>query len=198
MTPNAANFTGAEELYVSIAERLARAVQSRHDAWHLMAVATVAADGSPRVRTVVLRRFDAAARVVHFHADARSPKVAEIRERPGVQLMLYDPVARLQARISATAAVHVGDDAARAGWDASQPMSRACYAATLGPSHELIEGQMVPVLLPGQFDEAEAFANFAVIACAVETIDVLELHADGHRRARLDWVGAWAMTRLTP
>ncbi len=51
--------------------------------FHTPALATIGRDGAPRLRTVVLRGVDRAARSLRVHCDARSAKAAEIAADPG-------------------------------------------------------------------------------------------------------------------
>ena len=53
---------------------LAAGAADRHDAFHTPALASIGYDGAPALRTVILRRFDAAQRELQLHTDSRSPK----------------------------------------------------------------------------------------------------------------------------
>lgn len=171
----------------------AAACSGRHPL-HLVTVSTVAADGGPGSRTVVLRRFDAGRREAWFHTDARSPKAAAIRGEPRVALHWYDPSMRLQIRIAAQATVHWMDDAARAAWQASQPMSRACYTAMHSPGDAATAFPAAPT--PPRADDDAGFANFAAVCCRFEAIELLALHASGHQRVRIEPKGDDAAWRI--
>jgi len=173
---------------------LVAAVRDRSHPYHLPTLATIGLDGSPEVRTVVLRAVEPALATILCHTDARSPKVAEIAADPRVAWHFYDPATRVQVRVRAVATVHRaadGDPLALARWDASTLSARRCYLAPRtpgadapGPSANLPEGLLDRSPVAGE-DEAGR-TNFAVIATRAIAFDRLELHADGHRRARWD------------
>jgi pyridoxamine 5'-phosphate oxidase len=167
-----------------IAEWLATAAGSSRHPLHLLSVATVDAGGAAEVRTVVLRGFDEVKREVRFHTDLRSGKAAAIRRDARVGLHWYDPEARLQIRIPATASLHHADDVARHGWEHSQPMSRACYLTAHRPGDELTSFPPAPAA-PMDGDDT-GLKNFCVVRCRFDSVELLALHATGHERVRID------------
>jgi hypothetical protein len=185
-------------VWATLRELLERSVVSARLPFHQFSVANVAEDGTPTMRVVVLRAFDPAARTVRFHTDVRSAKVAQLRANPSVGLLFYDPPGKLQLRVPAWVTVHVGDAVARAGWEASRPDSRACYAIEPAPGTDLANAPWPTLPLHLEADAA-AFANFAAVVCHFDTLEVLYLHAGGHRRARLDWTAVGlTLRRLVP
>jgi len=172
-----------EQVLADAFGRLARAVADRRSAFHTPTLATVGPDGAPEARTLVLRGFDAEARAVRLHSDARSGKVAALAREPRAQLHLYDAGAKLQLRLSGRATVHLGDDVADAAWGGSRDFSRMCYAVEPAPG--------TPVEAPpaAPRDAEGGRANFAVILLRFDLLESLELAAEGHRRARFDWCG---------
>lgn len=152
-------------------------------------LSTVAADGGPDSRIVVLRRFDPDGRLLVFHTDVRSPKVADLRRDSRCGFLFYDPDDRLQVRVRATAAVHHADDFARREFDALPGHNRATYASAGLPGAD--EPADAPFDYPPKppADEAVAFGHFVAVACVIERADTLELHPSGHRRAVFEWPG---------
>ncbi|MBX9814218.1 MAG: hypothetical protein A4S12_08025 [Proteobacteria bacterium SG_bin5] len=164
------------------AERLLRrAVVDRHSPWRTLQLASIATDGAPDVRTLVLRGVDARARRLRLHTDRRSAKIAELTADPRVMLHGYDPRAKLQLRLAGRATVLTGDDS-RAAWLASSRQARACYAISPAPGTVVETPPPAPELTPG------AHENFAVLIVQYHSLDWLWLSAEGHRRARFDWV----------
>ncbi len=162
-------------------------------------VSTVAADGGPDSRVVVLRRFDAGAGVLVFHTDVRSPKAADLTRNRRCGFLFYDPDDRVQVRVRATASLHHADAFARAEFDALSPITRASYASAGVPGE--VEAIDAPFDYPPclRVDEAVAFRHFVAVACEIESADVLELHPSGHRRVVFGWpVGVLKMTRVGP
>jgi pyridoxamine 5'-phosphate oxidase len=151
-------------------------------------VSSVAADGGPDSRIVVLRRFDPAARLLVFHTDVRSAKVADLRRNPRCGFLFYEPDDRLQLRVRTAATLHHADEFARREFDAQSPFNRASYAGAGVPGAN--EPADAPFDYPPKppVDEAVAFGHFLAVACVIERIDALELQPSGHRRAVVEWV----------
>jgi pyridoxamine 5'-phosphate oxidase len=167
-----------------IADSLAAAAGSSRHPFHLLSLATVNADGAAEARTVVLRGFDEPKREVRFHTDARSGKAAAIRRDARVSLHWYAPEMKLQIRIPATASIHHADDIALHAWRASPPMSRACYTAAHAPGEPLASFPAAPSA-PAAGDDT-GLANFCVVRCRFDSVELLTLHAAGHERVRID------------
>ncbi|CAH0268244.1 pyridoxamine 5'-phosphate oxidase family protein [Roseomonas sp. CECT 9278] len=160
---------------------LAAGAADRRSAFHTPTLATRALDGAPSLRTVVLRRFDRAARVVSLHTDRRSPKAAEIAAEPRVALHGYDAGRQVQLRLAGAARLHVDGALVEAAWAASRATSRATYATAQGP------GAPVPAPPPAPRDTEAGRAHFAVVTLRIDALDWLQLAAEGHRRARFAW-----------
>lgn len=182
---------------------LARGAADRRSAFHTPVVATVTPDGAPVQRIMVLRGVDAAARTLRFHTDQRAAKLGHIAANPAASVLLYDPAAKLQLRLGARAALHIGDATAAAGWAASRPQSRQCYAQAAVPGQPVADPRAV-ALPPLNPDGSEAVPdagveNFAVLILTVESIEWLYLAIEGHRRARWTWEGSrWTGNWLAP
>lgn len=180
------DFTDAAAAFGKVSTHLQRGLsEPRHPCRTL----TVATNG-PSARTVVLRAFDPMHRVAWFHTDRRSPKFGELTADPRVCLLWYDPDARLQVRMPATAILHTGDAEARAAWQSLAETSKRDYAALTGPGGDLTADD-------GE-DPAAAERHFVAVACQFDSLDLLELHVTGHRRALLTWDNTWHIKRLAP
>lgn len=170
-------------LWQQCAASLTAATASARHPFHLVTVATMTATSEPDQRTVVLRSFDPTAATISFHTDIRSTKVRQLAASPQVSLHWYDPVARVQLRISATAAVHHQDDLAVKAWAHSRTTSRACYTAASGPGAAIDTFPTAPSIPLD--DDPSGLVHFAVVLCRFATIEVLTLHAAGHQRVRV-------------
>lgn len=170
----------------------------RRAAFHVAQVATVALDGRPSMRTVVLRDADPAARRLRFHTDTRSDKIAEMRANPAVGLLFYDADRKIQLRIDGCAKVHRGDAMAETAWAASRTFSRACYLASVAPGTCVARPPDA-----AHYDENEddaAFENFCAVTIDVKRFEWLHLAANGHQRARFSWNpdGSVSMSWIAP
>jgi hypothetical protein len=170
-----------DEVLAEAYRLLARGVADRRSAFRTPTIATVGPDGAPRIRTIVLRRFEPAARRLTLHTDRRAAKLSEIDHQPRVAVHVYDARGAVQVRLSARAAVHVADDLAREAWAAGVPSSHTCYAVSPAP------GTAVAAPPPAPTDPDAGFANFAVLALTFDTLEWLWLYHGGHRRARFTW-----------
>lgn len=187
----------AGDLDATLAEAfrlLARGVADRRHGFHTPSLAGIGLDGAPQSRTVVLRGFDASARRLRFHTDARSAKVAEFSVEPRAALHLYDTAAQVQLRLSGRVTVHDGDDVADAAWNASRAMSRMIYATNPGP------GTPIAAPIGAAFDAEAGRLNFRVLLFAACRLEWLWLAAAGHQRAAFAWddAGACHATWLAP
>ncbi|WP_158555173.1 pyridoxamine 5'-phosphate oxidase family protein [Fulvimarina endophytica] len=175
---------------------MASAVDEREHGFRTFSLATLAEDGSPRSRVVVLREVEEGAWRLRFNSDLRSAKIGELEREGRVALLFHDKDLKLQLRLRGRATVHaIGDAgqggapvAARAFTDANS-MSRVCYRVRPGPGTRLDE--------PGGYDHADVAStedgdpdadpgapNFAAITVDCEEIEVLYLAREGHRRSR--------------
>ena len=162
---------------------LARGVKDRKSAFHTPSVATITETGSPTIRTVVLRGCASDAKILRFHTDTRSGKIAELQKNPGAAMHFYDAGAKIQLRLAVRLEMLSGaafDDA----WAATRPMSRECYQVTQSPGSAIAEPAQV------QFDAAASqggAAHFVPVAAHVLRMEWLYLAARGHRRALFDF-----------
>lgn len=175
--------------------RLGEGAETGRSPFHMPALATVDAQGHPRLRTVVLRDADGARGTLRFHCDARSDKAREIEAGSGAALHAYDAGAKLQVRIEGLARLHRDDALADAAWTGSRAMSRVCYGIAPAPGTPLAEGGAYT--LPDQDPEARiGRENFCAVVVRAERLDLLYLDRRGHRRAVFlrdgeGWQAAW-------
>lgn len=172
---------------------LERGVADRGSPFHTPTLASLGLGGAPRARTLVLRGFDAASRMIRLHSDRRSEKFAELAQEPRCALHAFDPDTQVQIRLEGVASLHSEDEVAEAAWLASRPAERALYAAGPDP------GTPIAAPLPAPRDEGAGRAHFGVILLHVHRLEWLWLAAEDHRRARIDWLpGEERATWLVP
>ncbi len=174
---------GEADLPGRIWQELQRAPHDKHHEWRTPVLATVDPQGLPDARTVVLRQTDPDAQTLVCFTDARSPKCAELREQPGAMLVFWSQRLGWQLRVQARAVVQTAGPEVDAAW-ARVGASPAAgdYLAARAPGSALMP-----------HGPAASHHHLALLRLQVLAIDWLELHRDGHRRARLvdkglDWL----------
>lgn len=184
--------------------RLVRGGADRKSAFHTPMIASVAANGEPRQRVMVLRKCDQAKRTMRFHTDLRSDKVTEIGDGAVVSVLGYDPTAKIQIRVAGRASVEGEGLTADAAWAASNASSRRCYLAQPGPGTvSKTPSSGLPLSaesrVPDIAETESGRANFAIMMVKLHSLEWLYLAHDGHRRARFVWDdGAWRGEWLIP
>lgn len=162
-------------------EQLEAASRNRSHGWRTPVLATVTSQGLPDARTIVLREVDAAQRQLRFYTDERSPKAEQLRALPRGVLVMWSHALGWQLRIGVALDLQVHGLAVSSRW-ARLKLSPAAhdYLSPLPPGTDL------PTPAAGLTAREEDRGHFALVTAAVESIDWLELHADGHRRAKFD------------
>ncbi len=178
--------------------RLARGAADRRSGLHVVQLATVGADGGPRVRSVVLRGVEPSAARLRVHTDRRSGKWAEIAADPRAELHAYDARAKLQVRLRGALRALAAGPEADAAWAATGPGSRTAYRAAIAPGAPLDDPAAADPD-PGTRAPADPEAGrdrFAVLLLEATRIEWLWLAHGGHRRALHErgpqgWTGGW-------
>ncbi|MEM6637521.1 MAG: pyridoxamine 5'-phosphate oxidase family protein [Pseudomonadota bacterium] len=165
---------------------LAGAVQNPEAPARNPVFGTTRADGSPTMRTVVLRAVDPVAGTLEFHTDTASSKVAETQRDPRGAFHIWDRDEALQIRIAVTV-THLSPTEAFERWSAIPEGPRRGYgrAPQSGTRIQTYDGYS-----PGP--DANRFTGFV---CTAEAIETLLIDPGGHRRAEFlrasGWQGAW-------
>jgi len=141
--------------------------------WRVAVLATVD-DGLPDARNIVVREIDAPERRLVFYTDARSPKVAQIEATPQGTLMFWSRTLGWQLRMQVRLAVQTSGLAVSSRWARLQ---------TSAGARDYLAAQAPGSALDAPLVDLGTRSHFAMIEAMVETIDWLELHPDGHRRA---------------
>jgi len=148
-----------------------------HDPQHPWRTAVLATtDGEiGDARTVVLRNTDSAAKRLTLFSDARTPKVAQLSAHPVGTMVMWSPALSWQVRLRVELQVHADGLAVSSYW-AHLKLSPAAhdYLSALAP------GSALDNALGARGERA----HFALITADVLSVDWVELHAMGRRRAR--------------
>lgn len=157
------------------------------------------------IRTVVLRNTDIQKKQLVFHTDIRSGKWKELQEDAAISWLFYNPVARVQIRLSGAAILHHDDCEADEAWGKSIPNSRKIY---MGDDAVSAIKNMPVSGVPEKFEtlnptiaESEAGRkNFGTVTTQVQWMEWLWLNSAGHRRAsfRYNAQGIFVASWLVP
>ena len=166
-----------DAIEAEIWSQLERAPRDRGHGWRIGVLATSAGADA---RSVVLRDVDRARRSLIFYADSRSAKVRQIEARPQGTLVLWCQALGWQLRLRVTLAVQTSGLAVSSRWARLKMTPGAQdYLSPLPP------GSTIAAPLPDRGSRE----HFGVVTAAVDRIDWLELHAEGHWRACFDGQG---------
>ncbi|MBY4868930.1 pyridoxamine 5'-phosphate oxidase [Burkholderia sp. Bp9017] len=162
-------------------------VSAQRSPFTMLQAATLGLDGAPKVRTIVLRQVSRADRLLAFHTDARSEKVAELRRDPRIAIVANHLDALVQIRAEGVASICDDEAQRRAIWQSSRPHTLLLYRAPLRPGTP-IESPEEAHVAPGQgaTPTDDGYRNFCLLHVKVTHIDWLDLARNGHRRAVFD------------
>lgn len=172
-------------------EREGRAPTSR---W--LQLATVAVDGTPRVRTLVFRGW-ASATGLDLLTDGRSAKPAQLDHQSAVELCWLLPRARTQFRLRgriATLAADVDAQERQRHWQALSPGGRALWGWP-APGAPLETSAAFPHQLP---DTTPMPPHFQLLRIDLHEVELLELTDHPHRRRRWQRESDWQEEALNP
>ena len=164
-------------------QQLAAAVHDRRHAWRTPVLATT--DGTVAdARSVILREVEPTTQRLCVFSDQRSAKVAQLLSHPIGTLVMWSPALGWQLRCRVHLTLEDDGLAVSSRW-ARVKLSPAAqdYLSPLPPG-TLLDAEAAPT------HDALARTHFAVIDAQVLSLDWLELHPEGHRRARFDEDGA--------
>ena len=169
------------EIERAIWQQLEAAPAERAHPWRTPVLATIDGDAAD-ARTVILREVAAADRRLVVYTDHRAGKVAQIAAHPRGTLALWSPALGWQLRCRVRLSVEAEGLGVTSRWARLQHTPAAQdYLAPASP------GTALPA--SPQADAAPRGAQrafFAVVTAEIESLDWLELHREGHRRARFD------------
>jgi len=176
------------EIAAALWRELDSAVHDREHDWHCAVLATHDAQTGPDARTVVLREVDAALHRIAIYTDARSSKRHQLARDPRAQLVCWSKQLGWQLRLRLACELRLDGLEVTSRWASlKQRPSARDYLAPLAPGAVLAAAPQKTAQHATVSDER---SHFALIDAQVLSIDWLELHRNGHRRAHFDADGA--------
>lgn len=176
--------------------RGAREREGRSPAAHWLQLASVGADGTPRVRTLVFRGWADAVRL-DLLSDGRSAKAEELATQPAVELCWLLPKARSQFRLRGRLELPVGADllaARERHWRQLSPAGRALWGWP--PPGQALDPQAA---FPSELADGTPLPpHFLLLRIAVQQVELLELSGTPHRRQRWREATGWQCEALNP
>lgn len=159
-------------------------------------LATVAADGSPRVRTLVFRGWASPA-ALDLLSDGRSAKASELYRQPAVELCWLLPRAHSQFRLRGQLVALPREEERRERerhWRALTPGGRALWGWPT-PGAPLDPGAAFPENLPAELPLPK---HLLLLRIALTQVELLELVGHPHRRRRWRQAMGWLEEPLNP
>jgi pyridoxamine 5'-phosphate oxidase len=149
--------------------------------FHYVSLCTVGRTGLAQARTVVLRRVDAAERLLEIHTDVRSPKWAELAAEPQATVLGFCNTSRVQLRLQgSTELFSPKTDVSQNAWKGLSASTRATY--TGGPPGDDLAFPSTATEVQGDGEEAGK-NNFGVIRFRANLLDWFKLQRSDNRRA---------------
>ena len=182
-----------QQALTDVHDQLKRAaVDTKHN-FRFFSVATSGlADQPAQSRMVVLRSFTENWEF-EFYTDHRSSKVEEIKKRPVLSALFWDPSKRVQVRIEAGAEIHHQNELAKERWTSVQGGAQKAYNSPVTPGRQINQPDDAHQW-PKQMDDS----YFAVVSCKASCIKVLQISGMEHLALQYDrkssgseWIGTW-------
>lgn len=176
--------------------RAAREREGRSPSARWLQLASVAADGTPRVRTLVFRGWAGAASL-DLLTDGRSAKAVELERQPAVELCWLLPKARCQFRLRGRRLVltQEQDQAQRLRhWQQLSPGGRALWGWP-SPGQPLDRAASFPSALEDGHDLPDCFL---LLRFELTQVELLDLGPHPHHRRRWRNATGWLEERLNP
>lgn len=169
-----------EAIEAAVWHELDRAVHHKAHGWRLCVLATNDGDAVD-ARHVVLREWDEPTRTLLIFTDSRSRKAQQIAAHPSGMLVMWSPELTWQLRVRVRLGVEISGLAVSSRWARLKlTPARFDYLSPLPPGSPL-EGPAPDQAPPDPSRESRE--HFAVLTAEVVSVDWLELHPLGHRRA---------------
>lgn len=171
-----------EELEASIWRRWEEALLNRYHPYRLLTVSTIGAGGAPRARVVILRDVDSIQRLLSFHTDARSSKVAEIEADARISLLTWGEEDRVQLRAEGEASLWRTSSAEGAAiFSKLSEEARNAYRSAVAAGRPIDHPDAAQPERVSERDPARQ--NFVLVRCVIQRLEWLQLQDGQQNRA---------------
>jgi len=172
-----------------------RSLRDHKRGFHYLNIGTIDEEGSPTIRTVILRQASQEKYMLSFHTDARSRKYKQLQANPVLAIHAYDRKSNLQVSIRATATLHHLNKEAEVLYQTLGQGARALYSKNPAP--------MTTINHPSEGHNKEGqpdlgFENFVWIDAKIQTMEVLQLGRDMHRKMIISVVSGLSKYWVVP
>ena len=165
------------EIETALWQELTRAVHDKHHEWRTVVLSTVGKvsnELTADARNVVLREVNASAKQLLIYTDARAEKAQQLREHASGTVVMWSRRLGWQLRCRVKLSLEDSGLAVTSRWETLKLSPAAQdYLSPLAPGAPL----------SSSVSALSARHHFAIITAEVTSIDWLELHREGHRRA---------------
>lgn len=181
--------------------RLHAAAGDRTHPMRLCTLATTTIDHRPDARLLLLRGAHRESASLWFHCDRRSRKIRQIEHLPRGCAVVYDSRDGVQLRIAGSLVIRTDDAVADQHWQQLEMVRRFGYRAPDPPGDpQTVRDPRMDAIQRAQ-DVADADhgrENFVVLELCAESIEWLQVGAEGDRRAECTASNDWQVRPLNP
>ncbi len=176
-----------EIIFSTIINDLKKATESAGHPFRYFTFATSSINGTPRLRTLVLREIDEQLNLL-VYTDKRSKKITHINEHNTVSLLFLDTDRLIQLSIRAKAEIITDDNTIKNIWEKVPQKSRIEYTTKLAPGEEIKN--------PEKIDFLEEKHFLTAIKLIPNKIEYLRLNRPNHVRVLFkkennEWKGTY-------
>ena len=179
-----------QDIYSRELKYLKDGILNSKNPYHFFSLST-SLNNFPESRMVVMRDFSESSLRIFFNADFRSPKVKQLIINETCTALFYDNIRKMQLRFKCESVIHHRNKLSKMKWDTTPLQSRKCYMGDYTPSEITVNWEPN---IPNEYSKKDpdrdaseiGYDNFVVMELIVQSVDVLELHHDGHIRFKID------------
>ena len=148
----------------------------------------------PSSRIIVIREIQLDLNKLIFYTDFRSEKVKQLKQNPNCQLLFYNRESRYQLILSCKANLEEDSDVVDGHW---QNIGRKDAYQTLDAPGTVLESLTSAAIIDPELADGGK-DNFAVFACMIEQINVLQIGSPNKRYRFILKDGEWQSLNLVP